>query len=110
MKIESTKVDNAVILKISGRMDAESNKEFDAACERWMQDGALHLVVDLADLQYINSAGLGSILRNAKRMQEKGGSLLLCGLKGLVKEVFELTRLITVFQVFESTEAACQSI
>ncbi len=110
MIIESNKVGKAVVMKLSGRMDADSNKEFDAACERLVQDGSVYLIIDLAELVYINSAGLGSFLRNAKRAQEKGGALLLSGMKGLVKEVFEMTRLISVFPVFDSPEAACQSI
>src|SRR5579863_8182617 len=110
MTIESTKIGKVVVVKLIGRMDADTNKEFEAACERLVQEGSIYLVIDLAELLYVNSAGLGSFLRNAKRAQEKGGALLLCGIKGLVKEVFEMTRLITVFPVFDSTDAACQSI
>jgi len=110
MNIESTKVGKVVVLKLTGRMDADSNKEFETACERLVQDGSVFLVVDLEELMYINSAGLGSFLRNARRAQDQGGALLLCGLKGLVKEVFEMTRLITVFSVFDSADAACQSV
>jgi anti-anti-sigma factor len=110
MNIESSHVGKAVVVKLIGRMDADSNKEFEAACQRLVQDGSVFLVVDLAELKYINSAGLGSFLRNARRAQDKGGVLLLCGLNGVVKEVFEITRLISVFTVFDSSEAACQSL
>lgn len=110
MTIESTKVGKIVVVKLIGRMDADTNKEFEAAVAQLVQEGSIFLVVDVTELLYINSAGLGSFLRNAKRAQEKGGALLLCGLKGLVKEVFEMTRLISVFPVFDSTDAACQSI
>lgn len=110
MTIESTKVGKVVVVRLIGRMDADTNKEFEAYVERLVQEGSIFLVVDLGELLYVNSAGLGSFLRNAKRAQEKGGALLLCGIKGLVKEVFEMTRLISVFPVFESSDAACQSI
>ncbi|HEV2349979.1 MAG TPA: STAS domain-containing protein [Terriglobia bacterium] len=110
MTIESTKTGKVVVVKLIGRMDADTNKEFEAAVQQLVQEGSIYLVVDVNELLYINSAGLGSFLRNAKRAQEKGGALLLCNLKGLVKEVFEMTRLISVFPVFESADAACQSI
>jgi anti-anti-sigma factor len=110
MTIESTKVGKVVIVKLIGRMDADTNKEFEAAVAQLVQEGSIYLVVDANELLYINSAGLGSFLRNAKRAQEKGGALLICGLKGLVREVFEMTRLISVFPVFDSTDAACQSL
>ena len=110
MIIETNPEGKALVMKIVGRMDADSNKKFDEACAHCFEQGSVHLVVDVSELKYINSAGLGSFLRNAKRAQEKGGALLLCGLHGLVKEVFEMTRLISVFAVFDSVAAACQSI
>ena len=97
-------------MKIGGRLDAESTRKFDAACDRWVQGGAIHLVLDLAELQYISSAGLGSILRVTQKLQGAGGAVLLCGVKGLVREVFEVTHLLSLFKVFDSVEAACQSI
>jgi anti-anti-sigma factor len=110
MTIESTKIDKVVVVKLIGRMDADTNKEFEATVAKLVEEGSIYVVVDLNELLYINSAGLGSFLRNAKRAQEKGGALLLSGIKGLVKEVFEMTRLISVFPVFDSTDAARQSI
>lgn len=110
MTIESINLDKAVVLKVAGRIDAQTTEQFESACQRLIQDGVTRVVVDLAELQYISSAGLGSILRFAKTLQGKGGVVLLCGLKGLVKQVFELTNLISVFRVYETVEAACRSI
>jgi len=110
MNIESTKQGKAAVIKLAGRMDAETTGQFDAACARSLEDGATTLVIDLSELHYISSAGLGSILRLAKRMQAKGGAVLLCGVKGLVKEVFEMTNLLPAFQVFDTAEAACRSL
>jgi anti-sigma B factor antagonist len=110
MTIEATSTAKAVILKVTGRMDAESHKEFERACEHWIQQGATHLIVDLEALDYISSAGIGSIVRAGKGLQKKNGAVLLCGVKGLVKEVLEITRLISVFQVFDSAEDAIASI
>lgn len=110
MIIETNKVGKIVVMKLIGRMDADTNKKFEEAVAKGIEEGSFHLVVDTSELKYLNSAGLGSFLRNAKRLQEHGGVLLLSGLHGLVKEVFEMTRLISVFPVFDSVEAACQSI
>ena len=110
MTIEATSTSKAVILRVAGRMDAESHKQFEQACEPWIQQGATYLIVDLAALDYISSAGLGAIARASKSLQKKNGAVLLCGLKGLVKEVLEITRLISMFQVFESVEEASASI
>ncbi|HLY62307.1 MAG TPA: STAS domain-containing protein [Terriglobia bacterium] len=110
MTIESTKVGKAAVVKLIGRMDADTSKQFEAAWDKALKEGSTFLIVDLSELTYINSAGIGSFLRNGKLAQEKGGALLISGLKGLVKEIFNLTQLTRVYPLFDSTDAACQSI
>jgi anti-anti-sigma factor len=109
MNIEATKLDKAVVIKVVGRMDAEHSPQFQQACEAWLAQGETHLVLDLAELAYVSSMGLGCFLAVAKQVQAKAGALALVGLHGLPKQVFELTRLIALFAVFESTEQALAS-
>jgi anti-anti-sigma factor len=110
MTIEMTSQTKAVVITVRGRMDAESTDEFNSVCDRCIDDGWLYLVLDLSGLQYISSAPLGSVVRLAKKLEAKGGAVLLCGPRGMVREVFEITNLLPLFKVFDSTEAACQSI
>jgi len=106
MKIEATKLEKAIVLKVSGRMDAENSDEFDRACEAWISQGAKHLIADLNDLQYVSSIGLRSFLSVGQKLNAASGSLILCGLRGLPRQVFEMTRLIGLFPVYETTEQA----
>ena len=110
MEIQCTKLENAVVVKVSGRMDAENSGRFQETCEEWAGRGATHILADLADLQYVSSAGLSCFLAVAKALQPKAGSLILCGLQGLPKQVFEMTRLILLFSVFDTTDAALASL
>jgi anti-anti-sigma factor len=106
MKIEPTQLEKAVLLKVSGRMDAENAHQFEEACDQWINQGARHLIAELDGLQYVSSMGLRSFLAVAQKLQSNSGSLILCGLRGLPRQVFEMTRLIGVFPVYESTEQA----
>jgi anti-sigma B factor antagonist len=110
MEIQSTKFEKAVVVKVSGRMDAENAPDFQSACEQWIAKGERHLLLNLVDLQYISSMGLSAFMAVAKALQPKGGSVILCHLQGLPKQVFELTRLIGLFPVFPTTEAALASL
>lgn len=110
MNIEPTELDKAVVLKVSGRMDAENAHEFEDACQRWITQGARHLIADLADLQYVSSMGLRCFLSVAQKLQSSSGSLILCGLHGLPRQVFEMTRLIGLFPVFETTDQAIATL
>ena len=110
MNIEPIQLDKAVLLKISGRMDAENSHEFEDACQRWITQGSKHLIADLEGLQYVSSMGLRSFLSVAQKLQSSSGSLILCGLHGLPRQVFEMTRLIGVFPVFETPEQAIATL
>jgi anti-anti-sigma factor len=106
MKIVATQLEKAVLLKVSGRMDAENATEFEQACDQWIAQGAKNLIADLNDLQYVSSMGLRSFLSAAQKLKSASGSLILCGLRGLPRQVFEMTRLMSLFPVFETAEQA----
>jgi anti-anti-sigma factor len=106
MNIEPTELEKAVLLKVSGRMDAENAHEFEQACDRWISQGTRHLIAELDELQYVSSMGLRSFLAVAQKLQSMSGSLILVGLQGLPRQVFEMTRLIGVFPVYESAQQA----
>jgi anti-anti-sigma factor len=110
MNIEPTELEKAVVLKVSGRMDAENAHEFEQTCDRWIAQGAKHLIADLEGLQYVSSMGLRGFLAVAQKLQSASGSLILCGLNGLPRQVFEMTRLIGLFPVFETTQQALATL
>jgi len=106
LSIERTRVSNQVVLIVSGRMDAENAPQFQQKCNDCIAEGHTSLVADLGGLAYVSSSGLRSFLFVAKTLQSKGGTLRLCCLKGLVKQVFEITGLMQAFSVYESVESA----
>jgi anti-anti-sigma factor len=110
MKVESNREGKVAVVVLSGRLDAESAQEFETACETFLKDGVTHLVIGLDGLQYVSSMGLRSFLVLARQTQSKGGAVLLCGLKGFVKEVFDMTHVTQLFPLFDTTEAAVQSL
>lgn len=87
-------------------MDAESAPQFDQECSALVTEGLTVFVVDLGDLTYVSSMGLRSFVALAKTLQSRKGELRICRLRGLVKQVFEITGLITSFPVYESLDAA----
>jgi anti-sigma B factor antagonist len=106
LSIERRLVSDHVVLMVSGRMDAENAPQFEEQCKNCLAEGHTSLVADLSGLAYVSSMGLRIFLSVAQMLQAKGGSLRLCGLTGLVKQVFEITRLIQVLSVYETVESA----
>jgi anti-anti-sigma factor len=106
LTVERTEVSGQVVLVVSGRMDAENAPQFQQRCKDCIAEGHTSLVADLGGLAYISSMGLRSFLAVAKTLQSNGGKLRICGLNGLVKQVFEITGLLGAFSTYESVESA----
>jgi len=110
VNIEATQYVSGLVLKVAGRMDAVHATTFEEECKAWVAKGVSTLIVDLSELAYISSLGLRSFVVIGKLQQEKGGSFRVCCLTGLVKQVFEITRLNLVFPIHESVEAALADV
>jgi len=106
MDIETIRKDNGILVNIKGRMDALMAVEFDHAFDKLIQEGGKNFVLEMSGLEYVSSAGLRSVLATYKKIKGAGGKLLLCGLGGVVKEVFEISGFASIFQVFDTPDTA----
>jgi anti-anti-sigma factor len=95
---------------VTGRLDASSAATAEAALSSAVAGGALRLVLDLAGLDYISSAGLRVLLATAKKVARQDGALVLCQLQSGVREVLAISGLLSVFTVTDTlAEAQCGS-
>lgn len=103
MQITTYQQDGATIMAVSGRLDAMTAPDFERDSTTI---GDAKLILDLSGLAYVSSAGLRSILALAKRLQSTGGSLVLCNVSGLVKEVLEMSGFDSFLPIHPSLDAA----
>ena len=108
MEVNIRKEEKALVVSVTGRMDAVSAPDFDTQVEEQVDKGESNLVLDLSGLDYISSAGLRSMLTLAKKLKAKEGVLVLCGLQDVVNEVFEVSGFSTIFEIFGSLEEAME--
>ena len=106
MEFESSKKDQALIIKIKGRMDAITSPELEQECTKWIEAGEKLLIIDLAELEYISSAGLRSILSTAKALKAIQGEIRFCNLTGMVQEVFSISGFSSMFPIFDTLDSA----
>lgn len=98
------------ILKVRGTvLGGPESDGLRAELERVLSGGARRLLVDLADVPWMNSAGLGIFLSAYSRMRERGGELRLCGVGPRVHEMLRTTKLLTVLVVLDDEEAGIRS-
>lgn len=110
MEIQKRKEKDLLLVSVKGRLDAVTAPQFEEILGESIGQGEKGVLVDLADLHYISSAGLRSLLVLAKKLKKTQGELLFSGLQGSVKEVFKISGFFSIFKVFDSPEAALPQI
>jgi len=109
MPVETTTEGSVWVIKVSGRMRPELADEFEQVCQENLEAGHKQLVVDIGELLYVSSLGLRAFVQVAKAAHRSDAIAVLCGMKGMVKEVFDMTNLGGLFHTFDSAEAAIAS-
>ncbi len=99
----------AMVVAPTGALDMASAATMKRALQALLEAGRTKLVVDLSGITYIDSTGLGELVRSMKRARELGGDLRLCGLPDKVLRIFELTRLDQQVSVYPARENAVAS-
>ncbi len=104
---QTTTDGNINILGVSGRLDPHAGKDLKDTMTA-LTDGEApgDLIVDLSELTYMASAGFRELFLAGRKIGRSGGRLVVCGLSGEVKRVFELARFDTAYPIFETREDA----
>jgi len=74
------------------------------------QAGRINLVLDFCNVQYFSSAVLGLLIRLSKKVYESGGQLRLCNISPKIYEIFKITRLTKVFEIYPDADRAMESL
>jgi len=95
----------SIVIAVSGRLDMISAGTLEEELEAAIGGGDRRIALDLAGVEYLSSAGLRAILVAAKRLGDAGGTLVVIGLAGPVKEVFEMSGLGGVLPIYAGDAA-----
>ena len=90
MEIIETKKNDISIFKLNGRLDSNTSPSLEKQLAGAMEDGAVNMIIDFKELDYISSAGLRIILKTTKDLRRFDGQIILCSMQDYVKEVFEI--------------------
>jgi anti-sigma B factor antagonist len=91
------------------RLDAHNSEHLKTEMNRIFESGRHDLIIDLKDVRFIDSSGLGVLVSGFKNASTRQGTLKLSGLQTQVRSMFELTRLHRVFEIFPSVDDAIES-
>jgi anti-sigma B factor antagonist len=107
MDIKERVVGGVSILDLSGKIVlGEGDVQVKERIKDLLGDGQHRILLNLADVNYIDSAGLGTLIGSYTTVKRDGGSLKLVNLGKRIKDLLAITKLITVFETFDSEAEA----
>src|SRR5678815_2099883 len=116
MEITECRTADIVTLSLSGKLDGTTAKTFEEKILTRIDSGDRRIIIDVAELQYVSSAGLRVFMLAAKRLDGANGKLVLCGFKKTipyhtlnrildpVRETFDTAGFFTIFSTYGSHE------
>ena len=110
MKIQdSVKNDILILTILEDRMDARIAVEFRDTINGYIEDQNYKIVLNLSQVQFIDSSGLGAIVSSLKTLGRQG-DMVLCHLSEAVKNMFKLTRMDKVFNIYSTEKDATDAL
>ena len=110
LKITSSEVDGVSLVALNGRIVlGEESTALREKLKSLIAAGKKKIGLNMAEIDYIDSSGLGALVAAHLSAQNAGGSIRLCNLGQKFHEVLQLTKLLTVFDVYDTEAAAVAS-
>lgn len=109
IEINVSDQNQVTLVEVSGRVDSMNANEFGDALKAQIDEQKVNLVLDLAQVEYMSSAGLREIVTALKKAKRSQGDVRIANPSDRVREVLEMAGLDTIFQIFETQAKALQS-
>jgi anti-sigma B factor antagonist len=110
MQIEERAVGDVVVLDLKGRITlGDGDQLLKDKVNSLVNQGHKGIVLNLAGVPYIDSAGLGEVVGSYTTVSRQGGSLKLLNLTKKITDLLAITKLLTVFETFDSEDEAVRS-
>jgi len=110
VKLTNRQVGDVTVIDANGRITlGEGSSTFRDAIKDMTAKGSRKLLLNLGDVTYIDSSGIGELVSGFTSVTNQGGQLKLLNLTKRVKDLLQITKLYTVFEVFDDEAAAVRS-
>lgn len=108
MNITTTVLESVTVVRLAGHLDTNTAELAETTFNELIEGGAQKVLVNLADVDFVSSAGLRVLLATAKRLGGPGAKLRISNLNDTVNDVFEIAGFTRILSVFPTEEAALE--
>jgi anti-sigma B factor antagonist len=110
VQIIARRIDQVTIFDLTGDIDFANSPEVRQSLLREIRDSRIpRVVMNLSEVRYIDSSGVASLVEGLKASRDLGSRFILFGLSTSAREVLQLSRLLKVFEVYDTEEQALAS-
>jgi anti-sigma B factor antagonist len=110
LEITQRETNGIYLLALKGRLVlGQESRGLLTLIDKLLASGATRMVINLEQVNYVDSAGLGALIEMQRKTKAKGGSLKLCNLGPNLKQALEMARLLPIFETSPSESAALAS-
>jgi anti-sigma B factor antagonist len=110
LEIRERTVDDVTILEMTGKITiGEGSVQLRDAVSRLLDAGRNRIILNLAGVTYVDSSGIGELVSRFTTTKNSGGKLKLLNLTKKIKDLLMITKLLTVFEIYEDEQSALES-
>ena len=107
MKFNTKEIYNAVVIEVIGKlMGGPEAEDFHNVLKKAISENKKLVIVDLSDVKFVNSTGLGILVRGLTTMKSSEGDLRIAGISDKVKGILSITKLTSVFELYNNVNEA----
>jgi anti-sigma B factor antagonist len=104
MDIKVKKIENRVIIELEGSLDIYTSLDLKSALEEHVNAESFEVIIDMEGLNYIDSSGIGILIKALNYVQGLNGKLCVANLKPVIEKVFKVSGLTSYFEILSGEE------
>lgn len=110
MKLKVVEKYEAIVIEIKGNvLGGPEASEFSETLKKLLGEGKKNIILDLSEVQFMNSSGLGMMISGLTTVRNGGGMMKLANVTDKIHSLLMITKLITIFECFDSVDEALKS-
>jgi anti-anti-sigma factor len=106
VKIKEEKSGDILICVLEGEIDISNSSQLRKTFDDFIKRNEKKVLVDFSDVSYIDSSGLATLIEMLQRIKKVGGKMRSCSMNQKVSNIFEITKLHKLFEIFDNRETA----
>ena len=100
---------NTCTLRLKGQFKSSNTPDFEAALDSALSNGCLYLILDLEQMPFIDSSGIGAVVGALRRTRQLGGDTRLVNPSSFATKTFKMVGILNLFSIFPTEEEAIAS-